>query len=831
MWINPSLIFGIILVFDAHFTWATLTLSDTPSDHLVPPPLVNKSNVRHKTQQPIEEPSFMGRIAGWFGFGGTSASDEQQPPTDNQITDSEPQESSSSDIQQRYYYDQPTSYTTATGQKVKITCNPCNKVPWTPMVTGPQLPLLKTPSLNTNYAVQYQHVPVPKYQYPSHPSKQNPSPPLHQHASYSTYTNNYRPQPNQNLAGYVQQNHPQILIPTYASGKLYPTRPSAFVNRLTSPEYSPPPQLLPVQDTKLQLIPIPIPNLSITPIPPIFASKPFRSAYRFNPNQDSQQGIYTKKFPSSIQDLLPPQVPTDSYGTSAISNSDIEIIRSVSLGEYTSSIEYPPAIIQSPVIDLTENRQNQKNIYASAATSQSEYITEPIVVNDEQPIFATDNYPAASSHNRTADNDDDDDNYEQIVHFRTTTVSDFVLETTTVAAAEDGNTAKESNVQFLASIQTDAQQKQNDRETPKDLLDTPLYYVKKTSVAPQEFRLTTLPKLDYSSWQPSTIIGLTSPTARPFAISTNHTSPLTSKSLNDRLPPIVIGRPIDKKPKQIQIIIPYTTKNQPRPFRKVQNFDPSSGWSYNSNDFHDSQESKVVEATVTTEKPFTVSPSTPQRRTTKYLTKIHASNLRELLAKEGGAKTTVDLSKLQKNIDGWTEQEFSMLPNRASTISLRGQPKIIPSDYFTSTVPSVFRRVTTTMAPDADTTVEPLFSDEPYGKKPGIVSSVFDNNGLMAQQDAATMRLAKSSRGSVFNSSNLFWQNLKMAISPITKERVYVVTPQPRIAEHADTKSDDDLGNYKSPRFVVRPTPGAPTKGISQSGLTILRAATQVRSN
>lgn len=812
------------MVFGFQSIMAIPTLSVVPSENLMPPPPENESLDRYK-EQPTDQLSFMGRIANWFGFGSNSATDDDTLSSNNRIISnlvessqyySDPHISSSSDIQQRYY-DQPSSFTTSTGRKVKITCNPCNKVPWTPMMGGQQqLPYFKTQNLNTNYAAQYQHVPVENFQYqpqpPSPPKPQKNFAPSHNHASYNTFSNNNYPQTYKN-----QQilSAPQILIPTYASGKLRPNlqQQAVYNNRITSPEYKPPPQLLPVQDTNPHLIPIPIPNLSITPIPPIFSSKPFRNIIKFNINNvDSQhRDHYTQnynaaaKLPASIQDLLPPQPPTDSYGASAISDSDIEIIKSVSLGEYKSTIEYPPAVIQSPVIDFTENRLNQKNIFATAATHYAEYITEPIIVDPEDSLLF-DNFPAASSNNDTEFNGEKSSNNEYIAKFSTATYEPKLFETTTIIPMF----INEKQVNETYKNVENTKRGKNDRGTSRYLVTTPISNYLRTS--PSDFSLTTIPKLNYSNSLQSTRNGLWTPTntARPFTVASNPTTFLTSKSLENR------QLSIDKKPKQIQIIIPYSTKNQPRPFEKKQNFDSASGWSYQTNDFHDSQESKVVESTANTERALTYSPQATQRRTTKYLTKVKASNLRELLANEG--KTTIDLSKLQKSIDGWTEQEFSMLPNRASTISLRGHPKIIPSNCFPSTVPSVFIKRYTTVIPSESetiiTTVEPLFAHEKFTRFDD--SKLLDKNRLDFQQE--TTRLAKSSRDTVSNSKNIFWNDLKTVISPITKEKVYVVTPQP----WNDNDDSDLVGDFKSPRFSVRPTPGSSAEvksSISKSGI------------
>lgn len=231
-----------------------------------------------------------------------------------------------------------------------------------------------------------------------------------------------------------------------------------------------------------------------------------------------------------------------------------------------------------------------------------------------------------------------------------------------------------------------------DRGTPKALLDSPIYYLNKSSLP------TRRPVADYPTpWTPSPTPTITTTVADSAA------------------------RP-EKTPRQI--IIPYTSHNLPSPFQqqqqqqpsaeqepvRFQNFDSSAGWSVQShhNDPHDSQESKVVTATAppadtrlasaaasTTSTTFTTprstttttttatadtttttSTTTARPSTTKYLTKIKASSLRDLLQKEKRTKpaglSQLDIDRLQKNIDVWTEQEFGEL----------GAVQVSPEDFF-----------------------------------------------------------------------------------------------------------------------------------------------------
>uniref|UniRef100_A0A182WJV0 Uncharacterized protein n=1 Tax=Anopheles minimus TaxID=112268 RepID=A0A182WJV0_9DIPT len=139
----------------------------------------------------------------------------------------------------------------------------------------------------------------------------------------------------------------------------------------------------------------------------------------------------------------------------------------------------------------------------------------------------------------------------------------------------------------------------------------------------------------------------------------------------------------------------------------------------------------------------------------------------------------IDPNELQRKIDTWTEQEFGSddFARKSSTLSLHRVTKAIPWEFLTSTM-------------------LPALHDKP----------------------------GKSSRSG--------WQHVKIAISPITKEKIYVVTPQPWTAallnnnhhqhplhkhhhnhhhehhhHHPQQILEERNGRVLTPRFSVRPTP------------------------
>ncbi|ETN59634.1 hypothetical protein AND_008757 [Anopheles darlingi] len=120
----------------------------------------------------------------------------------------------------------------------------------------------------------------------------------------------------------------------------------------------------------------------------------------------------------------------------------------------------------------------------------------------------------------------------------------------------------------------------------------------------------------------------------------------------------------------------------------------------------------------------------------------------------------IDPNELQRKIDTWTEEEFGSedFARKSSTLSLHRVSKAIPWEFLTSTM-------------------------------------------LPSLRDRSTG--GKHSRSG--------WHNVKIAISPITKEKIYVQQQQQRHSNHQleEAADDPDVGSsgLVSPRFSIRPTP------------------------
>lgn len=439
----------------------------------------------------------------------------------------------------------------------------------------------------------------------------------------------------------------------------------------------------------------------------------------------------------------------------------------------------------------------------------------------------------------------------------------------------------------------------SDRGTPLNLLDTPNSHFRKS----QPTALTTANPFDdqvpdfkfmKNTWRPVAPSGFTEPPPSPT--TDYHFVHSTTAA------PAHSDEPENAKTKKIQIIIPYTSKNHPSPFRAntYQNFDTASGWS-NSNshdEFNDSQESQVISSA-------TASPSS-KRTSTRYLTKILAKNIRELLKREHLKNLTeIDLQKLQKNIDGWTEQEYAMSPNGGITAE---QSKPIPSEYLTTT--QAMNEFSTTEYPttnhqmgdqgeeEVDAAIEEVEDDQPAqddedemgegddneeetsvlnvteeeansSEEQAIKEAIqqaeqieeedfkrlayvkaFENNQISGSEnrlvyETTTAKPRRTTlppcsttqivpiRTTVLPSPDELWNKLKSLLSSSSskdrKEKVYVVTPQPHpffessesVTQYVHDNENEIVANFKSPRFLVRPTPGSSSSTARVARLTL----------
>ncbi|XP_030379711.1 uncharacterized protein LOC115627957 [Scaptodrosophila lebanonensis] len=840
------------------------SLSQTPPDHLVPPPLPTPQRLQHSFAQsealrppPPPPPSsalgatsaqhpdapgpgFMTRIARWFGLGAP-------PPREQQLSASS----------HSYAYPKPAqSYD---GKP----CSLCNKYPWVPMLPAQLQP-----------HQQHQH----------QQNFQNTWPQL-------------EAQPSQHKQRAVQFHAPQqsLFVPM--------TLPGALSSVALPPLYNAQPFRPLIGGTSGA----PSSTLSAQQLP---TTQPAHFA--------ENVGAHSELRPDRVP-VLPTQLPPSTYPAvqhhSNNKDSSFEIVPSHQLTDFVTSVEYPATFVQSHAIDLgssdglpqqeqqhQQQHQHQQETldvgtvryqledlqsgplsqhvpasqlltelgHYTAATQLLEHTSStPSVELETQPTTpapshyyetpAADNFPAASSQQQQQHNhyalwraQTDVDYVEALPS--TSTLQPFYEQvdyTSTQPPEPESEPAVELNNNLAGGVHSKLPFRLRDRDTPKRLLDAPIKYVQQGAGPPPRPFTRDPADLNFRLSQMYT------PTQQPVTASLAVTQPPTPTSTYGAID--ASGQYAGMSPPSPQqVIIPYTTKNKPRPFEPTRSGNIAyDGWTHaqghaNDVELHEQQESKLV-STATAPPP----PNT--RRTTKYLTKILASNLRELLKRERETKSrplghSFDIGKLQQNIDGWTEQEYTSLSHRPSTPTIRGRSKHIPTEYLTTTTTPTPRHSKTnhggfelggSHSGDADvgdlsTSINNL---EHRGSKRFQYVSPIEDNRLLdfyeAQQRTRTPATTTtpmtptstplvSTTGATDDDDNdpkvtplyvrgavptlapaELWQKAKVAILPQTNEKVYVVTPQPR---YYSTEAPPPAPVYISPaakaRFMVRPTPG-----------------------
>ncbi|XP_077286783.1 uncharacterized protein LOC143911667 isoform X2 [Arctopsyche grandis] len=635
------------------------------------------------------------------------------------------------------------------------------------------------------------------------------------------------------------------------------------------------------------LQPIPFPNLSSVPIPPIFNARPWKTN---NNNHASSTKLHYDSVSSSTQ------YPIDHstyYSQSSLSNSqstqNYQLSPSVSLAEFTSSIDYPISIIQSPLVEIDASKgDSYENNKPSDSAVQSNNINlnkNPIIVQNDS--YAFDSYSAASGGNDLGTNQESINfvtrdtikserpflptpipvETNSKIHSLTPISYSFIDQTfssgdkpSSIPTSTPSHHYTEHNSNLLDHTNT---YKPYPTDTLQSL-DSPFLYLK-PSVPHKESELFK---------QSTTSKPVTQNTHVSSSIANTGFRYLENSVVEGKWPPpaeTVIEKINDTtpKPKRIQIIIPYTTKNQPSPFRYSNNNVVSpSGWvpvirdieknygrkvqtSSTSDqnsvqdlhttsaliDYHESSESKIIASSAPQHNDTTFSYETSSVKPKKP----KPTDLLEPIKN----KISFDEKKLQQNIDEWTSLEYSKVYKRqqkASTTSHLKRSKKIPDEYLTTTPvqkkptqvflskindlngslldsesansirytyeTNLYNR---TSVPKANYTHQKSTSKEPFT----IYYTTEELRKTSVKMETTTVVPKTTTKPA--------WETVQTSISPLTKEKIYVVTPQPWhivnstfsfVNNASESKSKENLIresknlSFKSPRFVVRPTPG-----------------------
>ncbi|CAL7933775.1 unnamed protein product [Xylocopa violacea] len=283
-------------------------------------------------------------------------------------------------------------------------------------------------------------------------------------------------------------------------------------------------------------------------------------------------------------------------------------------------------------------------------------------------------------------------------------------------------------------------------------------------------------------------------------------------------------QPSVKRNKQVQVIIPYTSDYTPIPFQQSR-----GDWSVKT-DFERTQPRKVPpqgelnadnylqqesrnDIRVINQSEFNYNDSKQLYAQSIRRPSLNAAeNSRSVTTK---ANNSIDVRRLQKNIDNWTIQEYSK-PTTFSTVlpsSLHpylSPSKRIPTEYLTTTEPGDHTNESKESKESVKTYSLAGFSFNEIEHEGSASNRVEETQVPVKVLPIESPKAAASSSQSVNKSiteEKPSWETQSVSISPTNKERVYVVTPQP-IPETSskkviNRKEDEEKQNLQRPNDLT----------------------------
>ncbi|XP_063530358.1 uncharacterized protein LOC134741495 isoform X1 [Cydia strobilella] len=557
------------------------------------------------------------------------------------------------------------------------------------------------------------------------------------------------------------------------------------------------------------LQPVALPNLSVSPLPPIFNARPFRPL----PNLPLNHAL-------GIKQVQPP-------------SNNVNIQQSLPLAEYTHSIDYPTSIVQSPVIDIDVGKiSNQSKAYRN--------IPNGFIVDSFRDISSQ-----ASEDHIEATKSNQDSSFESTG----VEVGNDLYEPNIPSDLKYKSGSHPSNHKNFADLRGVKDEDVDKYRTESNLqnIDSPLLYLKPGAPHKEytNFVFSTSGPLNVDDYEIYDDISTTvAPKQSTFSSSAWDES---RTDYSDAFSQPTAAQEDSNKPKIVQIIIPYTTGQQNKQTneheqrqeewistpeddylaRKV----PTNTENYYTAD--SSTESYTTPSTTTEEASHTENDNYESERLNTHSILNDLYDVKE---------PPFDIIKLQQNIDDWTEQEFS---KRFKTQSQRTRnngkyAKQIPDEYFTTISP-----VTNSVTPsiynydfydhEGSSSIRHSVTEDESSN----IKSHEENNNIDSTRSKLTdknkddyedlQKLHIYTAASSFRSSTTTpapWETIQTSISPLTKEKVYVVTSKPwresqnttinyyeHIASFESKKTNldneasaSDNLPFQSPRFSSRPS-------------------------
>lgn len=521
---------------------------------------------------------------------------------------------------------------------------------------------------------------------------------------------------------------------------------------------------------------IPLPNLSLKPVLPIHNYQNFKTGFSRPANDNlPQQGAHI------------PIRANNNY-------HEVQVQPSIPIAGYLASIEHPVNVIQSPIFEVSVKEENN---------DEAERVTEDSVRNDKEETTASNLNTGSSLKEHpivVAENDDAhvaESSRNQTIHNPSEVNDKRGNNNNLDVLAFNKGSSQDHSINILKENEDLIKHILNSQNISPTTQQIPVYL----PIVSQKQNDThfTAPPIDYTSWTPSFASSQTTPDKMTppsegispwtdYVANYNHVSPTT------------------KKPKHIQVIVPYITNQKPMGFK-------------NGQDIMQQVMSSVSKPSGDAELPtyFTPPSKLPvwldhtgallQEESHKVLTAhkpslIEASNIRDLLKGEIdlNRQTTqslpFDIITLQKTIDDWTQQEFSNKLNihdetKATTTNKLVPSKNIPNNFFTTKAYSTTPATTIKNEQYHDHSVASSMQRETKIKKD---VTDFESNFIVvdSSSEKPTTQLVSTT------------VNEKDVVPSTSNETLYIVTAKPWSKESDENSESSANITHKTATFAIR---------------------------
>ncbi|XP_043667370.1 uncharacterized protein LOC122628795 isoform X1 [Vespula pensylvanica] len=270
-----------------------------------------------------------------------------------------------------------------------------------------------------------------------------------------------------------------------------------------------------------------------------------------------------------------------------------------------------------------------------------------------------------------------------------------------------------------------------------------------------------------------------------------------------------------KRNKQVQVIIPYTSQYTPLPFHssyddkdnvKVNQQRTVSFVDVSNRDNYVSQESRSESKVISL--PETVTVSSNLNILDDHTTKV-ATTTTEAVFNISTKKVnnSIDVHRLQKNIDNWTIQEYSR-GTTFSTILPSSRPylqpsKKIPNEYFTTTESGVHvddlndHEGNVRSFALAGFSFNDIEDEGPNSFEESRIQAIHVENPT-TKTEFNTSNVNENKSNATTKKQESSWKSFPVSISTVDKERVYVVTPQTTTTVATERREEENKSSTKS---------------------------------